>query len=129
MEEVVRSFTPNNRFMRVIARGESVRNKVRIGQPGMEFPTPVHTRIQTVHRGGDSAARGTRPARSKAWSAPSGCATSLGEGDRPTFTHTSGIPNFTSFPDYQSTMSLPVTTERLVARFRDTPLSSSQARR
>ena len=37
-------------------------------------------------------------------------------------THTSGIPNFTSFPDYQSTMSLPVTTERLVARFRDKPL-------
>src|SRR5262247_2180124 len=37
-------------------------------------------------------------------------------------THTSGIPNFTSFPDYQKTMMIPVTMESLVARFKDKPL-------
>jgi CubicO group peptidase (beta-lactamase class C family) len=37
-------------------------------------------------------------------------------------THTSGIPNFTSFPDYASTEAIPTTPEKLVARFRDKPL-------
>jgi len=38
-------------------------------------------------------------------------------------THTSGIPNFTSFPDYRSTEGTPTTPEQLVARFRDRPLN------
>jgi CubicO group peptidase (beta-lactamase class C family) len=37
-------------------------------------------------------------------------------------THTSGIPNFTEFPDYQSSEATPTTPEQLVARFRDKPL-------
>jgi len=37
-------------------------------------------------------------------------------------THTSGIPNFTSFPDYRATEATPATPEQLVARFRDKPL-------
>jgi CubicO group peptidase (beta-lactamase class C family) len=37
-------------------------------------------------------------------------------------THTSGIPNFTNFPDYSSTEATPTTPEKLVARFRDKPL-------
>jgi CubicO group peptidase (beta-lactamase class C family) len=37
-------------------------------------------------------------------------------------THTSGIPNYTSFPDYRSTEAAAVTPEQLVARFRDKPL-------
>jgi CubicO group peptidase (beta-lactamase class C family) len=37
-------------------------------------------------------------------------------------THTSGIPNFTSFPDYHSSEATPTTPEKLVARFRDKPL-------
>jgi CubicO group peptidase (beta-lactamase class C family) len=37
-------------------------------------------------------------------------------------THTSGIPNFTSFPDYASTEAVSTTPEKLVARFRDKPL-------
>ena len=36
--------------------------------------------------------------------------------------HTSGIPNFTSFPDYGKTKSLPVTATALVGRFRSEPL-------
>ena len=37
-------------------------------------------------------------------------------------THTSGIPNFTGFPDYRSQEPFPATPEKLVARFRDKPL-------
>ena len=37
-------------------------------------------------------------------------------------THTSGIPNFTGFPDYKSLEPFPATAEKLVARFRDKPL-------
>lgn len=36
--------------------------------------------------------------------------------------HTSGIPNFTSFPDYRDTESKTTTPEALVQRFRDKPL-------
>ncbi|HKP11678.1 MAG TPA: serine hydrolase domain-containing protein, partial [Blastocatellia bacterium] len=36
--------------------------------------------------------------------------------------HTGGVPNFTSFPDYQKTMALPTTVEGLIARFKDQPL-------
>jgi len=37
-------------------------------------------------------------------------------------THTSGIPNFTGFPDYRSTEPFRATPAQLVARFRDQPL-------
>src|SRR5271170_16760 len=37
-------------------------------------------------------------------------------------THTSGIPNFTSFPDYSSQEPFETTPEKLVARFRNKPL-------
>jgi CubicO group peptidase (beta-lactamase class C family) len=37
-------------------------------------------------------------------------------------THTSGIPNFTDFPDYRNTEAAATTPEKLVARFRDKPL-------
>src|SRR6266550_7647691 len=38
-------------------------------------------------------------------------------------THTSGIPNFTSFPDYSTSEATPTTPEQLAARFRDKPLN------
>ena len=37
-------------------------------------------------------------------------------------THTSGIPNFTGFADYQKLEPFAATSEQLVARFRDKPL-------
>jgi CubicO group peptidase (beta-lactamase class C family) len=37
-------------------------------------------------------------------------------------THTSGIPNFTSFPDYTKLEPFPATAKELVARFQDKPL-------
>jgi CubicO group peptidase (beta-lactamase class C family) len=36
--------------------------------------------------------------------------------------HTGGIPNFTSFPDYMPKMMMPVTTQEMIARFKDKPL-------
>lgn len=36
--------------------------------------------------------------------------------------HTGGIPNFTSFPDYLPKMMLPVTPLEMIARFKDKPL-------
>ena len=48
------------------------------------------------------------------------------QGDRITLhhllTHTAGIPNLTSFPDYLEWMQQPTTLEELVARFQDLPL-------
>jgi CubicO group peptidase (beta-lactamase class C family) len=40
-------------------------------------------------------------------------------------THTSGIPNFTTFPDYRSSEPFPSTAEQTVARFRDKPIDFS----
>src|SRR5438309_3115358 len=37
-------------------------------------------------------------------------------------THTSGIPSFTGFPDYESTEAIPSPAEKTVARFREKPL-------
>lgn len=37
-------------------------------------------------------------------------------------THTSGIPNYTGFPDYQPLQGIPTTPGKLVARFLDKPL-------
>jgi len=37
-------------------------------------------------------------------------------------THTSGIPNFTSFPEYQETMMLPSPVEKTIERFKYKPL-------
>jgi CubicO group peptidase (beta-lactamase class C family) len=37
-------------------------------------------------------------------------------------THTSGIPNFTDFPDYTSLQDKPATPTQIIARFRDKPL-------
>src|SRR4029453_9425874 len=37
-------------------------------------------------------------------------------------THSSGIPNFTNFPEYEKTMMLPATIDSLIGRFKDKPL-------
>jgi CubicO group peptidase (beta-lactamase class C family) len=37
-------------------------------------------------------------------------------------THTSGIPNYTSYPEFLKTLPVPVTLKELIAKFRDKPL-------
>lgn len=135
MEEVVRAATANNRFMGtvLVARGDSVVFSKAYGSANLEWDIPntpaTKFRIGSVTKQFTAAAillleeRGRLstddlvsqhiPDAPRAW-------------EKITIfhllTHTSGIPNFTSFPDYQSTMSLAITPERLVARFRDKPL-------
>ncbi|MEK6323672.1 MAG: serine hydrolase [Acidobacteriota bacterium] len=41
--------------------------------------------------------------------------------------HTGGVPSFTSFPDYRPKMMLPVTTQDMIARFKDKPLDFKPA--
>lgn len=40
-------------------------------------------------------------------------------------THTSGIPNFTSFPEYKKLMIRPLSVEEVIAKFKDKPLDFS----
>jgi len=42
-------------------------------------------------------------------------------------THTSGIPNFTGFPDYAKLKPFDAATQQLIARFRDEPLDFQPA--
>jgi CubicO group peptidase (beta-lactamase class C family) len=43
--------------------------------------------------------------------------------------HTAGIPNFTSFPDYERLLRLPTTVEATVGRFKDKPLKFPPGKR
>ena len=135
MEELVRSLTPNNRFMGavLVARGDSVLLNKGYGSANLEWEIPnspaTKFRIGSVTKQFTAAAillleeRGRLSvddlvARHIPDAPPAWAKVTIFH----LLTHTSGIPNFTSFPDYQSTMSIAVTTERLVARFRDKPL-------
>jgi len=135
MEQVVQSFTPDNRFMGtvLVARGENILLSKGYGSANLEWDianTPATKfRIGSITKQFTAAAillleeRGRLsvedPVRKHLPDAPAAW-------EKITvfhlLTHTSGIPNFTSFPEYQSTMSVAVTTEKLVERFRDKPL-------
>ena len=135
MEQVVQPLLAGNRFMGtvLVARGESVLLNKAYGYANLEWeiansPT-TRFRIGSITKQFTAAAillleqRGRLsvddPVRKHLPDAPAAW-------DTVTIfhllTHTSGIPSFTSFPDYQATMSLAVTTEKLVERFRDRPL-------
>ncbi|HEX8282653.1 MAG TPA: serine hydrolase [Pyrinomonadaceae bacterium] len=43
--------------------------------------------------------------------------------------HTSGIPNYTALPDYTRTMTLPISHESLIGRFKDKPLEFTPGER
>jgi CubicO group peptidase (beta-lactamase class C family) len=135
MEQVVQEQLPGNRFMGtvLVARGEKILLNKGYGHANLELEvanTPTTKfRIGSITKQFTAAAillleeRGRlsvndpvskhMPDAPPAW-------------DKVTIvhllTHTSGIPSFTSFPDYGSTMALEVTTEKLVGRFRDRPL-------
>jgi CubicO group peptidase (beta-lactamase class C family) len=135
LEQVIQSALPGNRFMGsvLVARGENVVLDKGYGYANVEWevansPT-TRFRIGSITKQFTAAAillleeRGRLsvddPVRKHLPDAPSAW-------DKVTIfhllTHTSGIPSFTSFPDYQSTMTLAVTTEKMVERFRDKPL-------
>lgn len=135
MEQVIQSFVANKQFMGtvLVARGnnisldkgygfadiewnvpESPKTKFRLGSITKQFTAASVLLLQergklNVH----DPVKKYMPGAPAAW-------------DKITIfnllTHTSGIPNFTSFPDYRSHEPFPQTPEQLVAWFKDKPL-------
>jgi CubicO group peptidase (beta-lactamase class C family) len=135
MEQIIQSFVADKRFMGavLVARGndilldkgygfadlewnvpDSPRTKFRLGSITKQFTAASILLLQergklNVH---DPVKR-YMPDAPAAW-------------DKITIfnvlTHTSGIPNFTSFPNYPSLEPFPETPEKLVALFKDKPL-------
>jgi CubicO group peptidase (beta-lactamase class C family) len=135
MEEVVQSYVSEKKFMGcvLVARGSNVLLNKGYGFANLEWDIPNSSaakfRLGSVTKQFTAASilllqeRGklkvTDPVKKYMQDAPAAW-------DKITFfnllTHTSGIPNFTSFPDYESQEPFATTPEKLVARFRDKPL-------
>ena len=135
MEQVVQSFVKDKQFMGavLVARGNDVlldkgygfanlewnipdspKTKFRLGSITKQFTAASILLLE--ERGKlkvDDTVRKYMPDAPAAW-------------DQITIfnllTHTSGIPNFTSFPDYRKLEPFSATPEELVTRFRDKPL-------
>lgn len=135
MEEVVQSYVTDKQFMGsvLVARGEKVLLSKGYGSANLEWDIPnspvTKFRLGSVTKQFTAACillleeRGKLkiddPVKKYLPDAPAAW-------EKITIfnllTHTSGIPNFTSFPDYSSTKAIHTTPEKLVARFRDKPL-------
>jgi CubicO group peptidase (beta-lactamase class C family) len=135
MEQVVQSYVSSKQFMGsvLVARGETVLLDKGYGFANLEWDIPnsptTKFRLGSVTKQFTAASiflleeRGKLkvddPVKKYMPDAPSAW-------DKVTIynllTHTSGIPSFTGFPDYESTEAIPTTPEKLVARFRDKPL-------
>jgi CubicO group peptidase (beta-lactamase class C family) len=135
MDQVVRSYVSDKRFMGtvLVARGNDLMFSKGYGSANLEWDIPnspsTKFRLGSVtkqftaasillleERGKlktDDPVKKFMPDAPAAW-------------DKITIyhllTHTSGIPNFTSFPDYGKQEPFASTPEKLVARFRDKPL-------
>lgn len=135
MEQVVQWYVGGNRFMGsvLVARGDKILLNKGYGSADLEWDIPNSSttkfRIGSLTKQFTAAAillleqRGKLkiddPVKKYMPDAPAAW-------DKVTIfnllTHTSGIPSFTSFPDYHSTEATPTTPEKLVERFRDKPL-------
>lgn len=135
MEQVIRAFVDRKQFMGavLVARGDEVLLDKGYGFANLELNVPASAktkfRLGSVTKQFTAAAilllqeRGklklNDPIKRYMPEAPAAW-------DKITIfnllTHTSGIPNFTSFPDYASLESFAATPEQLVARFREKPL-------
>ena len=135
MDQVVQSYVANNQFMGsvLVARGNDVLLDKGYGSADLEWNIPntpdTKFRLGSVTKQFTAASillleeRGklsvNDPVKKYMPDAPAAW-------DKITIfhllTHTSGIPNFTEFPDYRKLEPFPTTAEQLVARFRDKPL-------
>src|SRR5215475_9369850 len=135
MDQVVQSYVSNKQFMGsvLVARGDQILLSKGYGSANLEWQIPntpsTKFRLGSVTKQFTAASillleeRGKLkvddPIKKHLPDAPAAW-------DKMTIfhvlTHTAGIPNFTSFPDYPSTEAVPTTPEKLVARFRDKPL-------
>jgi len=135
MEEVVRSYLSEKKFMGsvLVVRGNSVLLNKGYGFANLEWDIPnspsAKFRLGSITKQFTAASillleeRGKLkvddPVKKYMPDAPAAW-------DKITLfnllTHSSGIPNFTGFPDYASQEPFATTPEQLVARFRDKPL-------
>jgi len=135
MEEVIRSYTSDHRFMGtvLVARGEQTLLSKGYGSANLEWDVPnspnTKFRLGSITKQFTAASilllqeRGklkiNDPVKTYMPDAPAAW-------DRVTIfhllTHTSGIPSFTSFPEYRKWEPFPVTPAEEVAWFRDKPL-------
>lgn len=135
MERLIQSYVGGNRFMGsvLVAQGDKILLNKGYGSANLEWDIPNSSitkfRIGSMTKQFTAAAillleqRGKLkvddPVKKYMPDAPAAW-------DKITIfnllTHTSGIPNFTSFPDYHSTQAASTTPEKLVARFREKPL-------
>ena len=135
MDQVVQSYVANHQFMgtALVARGGQVIFSKGYGSADLEWDVPnspdTKFRLGSVTKQFTAASillleeRGklnvSDPVKKYLPDAPAAW-------DKITIfhvlTHTSGIPNFTGFPDYPKLEPFAATPEELVARFRDKPL-------
>src|SRR5580704_14047117 len=135
MDQIVQSYVANKQFMGsvLVARGDQVLFSKGYGSANLEWQIPdtpsTKFRLGSITKQFTAASillleeRGKLkvedPVKKYMADAPAAW-------DKITIfnllTHTSGIPNFTSFPDYATTEALPSPAEKTVARFRDKPL-------
>src|SRR5581483_3676617 len=135
MDQIVQSHLPNHQFMGsvLVARGGDVLLSKGYGSADLEWDIPnspdTKFRLGSITKQFTAASilllqeRGklniNDPVKKYMPDAPAAW-------DKITIfhllTHTAGIPNFTSFPDYPKLEPFPATAEQLVARFRDKPL-------
>jgi CubicO group peptidase (beta-lactamase class C family) len=135
MDQIVQSYLTNNSFMGtvLVARGDQVLFSKGYGSANLEWNVPnspgTKFRLGSVTKQFTAASillleeRGklsvSDPVKKYLPDAPAAW-------DKITIfhllTHTSGIPNFTGFPDYAKLEPFATTAEKVVARFRDKPL-------
>lgn len=135
MDQIVRSYADNHTFMGsvLVAQGEKVLFEKSYGDANLEWSVPdtplTKFRIGSMTKQFTAASillleeRGKLstddPVKKYMPDAPAAW-------DKVTIynllTHTSGIPSFTSFPDYHASEGTPTTPKELVDRFRDKPL-------
>jgi CubicO group peptidase (beta-lactamase class C family) len=135
MDQIVQSYATNNSFMGsvLVARDSKVLFSKGYGSANLEWKVPnapdTKFRLGSVTKQFTAASillleeRGklsvTDPVKKYVPDAPAAW-------DKITIfhllTHTSGIPNFTSFPDYAKLEPFATTAEQVVGRFRDKPL-------
>jgi CubicO group peptidase (beta-lactamase class C family) len=135
MEQVVQSYVSDKTFMGsvLVARGDEILLSKGYGSANLEWNIPnapdTKFRLGSITKQVTAAAILLLEERGKL---TTGDPVNKFMPDAPAawdkitifhlLTHTSGIPSFTGFPDYQPQKPIATTTEKLVARFRDKPL-------
>lgn len=135
MEQVVQSYTAARQFMGsvLVATGDKVVFSKGFGSANLEWDLPdtptTKFRIGSVTKQFTAASillleeRGrlsvTDPVKKHLPNAPAAWdAITIAH----LLSHTAGVPNYTSFPEFQTNMARTLSTEQLVATFRDKPL-------